>query len=286
MDSGEDQSALVDRDKNLTKSDFSHLYEEWRKSEFGCDNGLSMFNHLQTEIEAYNAAMGSIGGHAILQRFKGKAQQSDSEDASDSDSNQESPKRKRRKLKQTERETPMVVAVCTPLMSRVNQFTQQAGEMIFCDSTSTLDRFNTSLFVLSTSHACGGLPLGAFMVSDEQEETIVQGLKLLQRALPEEAFYKRGLKKGPSIVMTDDCSAECNALRDVWPESRLLLCAFHFLQSKWTWLHNGTNRIANEDRHVLMNQTRMLVNANSGPTLQAIHSKWNSKEVSRIHEIH
>jgi len=67
-------------------------------------------------------------------------------------------------------------------MSRVHQFTQQAGEIIFCDSTSTLDHFYTSLFVLLTSHPCGGLPLGAFIVLDEQEETIVQGLKLLQRA--------------------------------------------------------------------------------------------------------
>ncbi len=53
--------------------------------------------------------------------------------------------------------------------------------MLFCDSTSTLDHFNTSLFVLSTSHACGGLPLGAIITSDEQEETITQGLELLQQ---------------------------------------------------------------------------------------------------------
>ena len=44
LESGEDHSALVDRDKNPTKSDFSRLYEEWRKYEFGSDNGKSMFN--------------------------------------------------------------------------------------------------------------------------------------------------------------------------------------------------------------------------------------------------
>ena len=152
--------------------------------------------------------------------------------------------------------------------------------MIFCDSTSTLDRFNTSLFVISTSHPCGagGLPLGAFIVSDEQEETIVQGLKLLQRALPEEAFYKRGVKRGPSMVMTDDCSAEHNAVQNVWPESRLLLCTFHFLQFKWTWLHNGANRIANEDRQGLMNKAKMLVYANSEPILELLYKQFKENE--------
>ena len=101
----------------------------------------------------------------------------------------------------------MVVAICTPLMSRVHQFVQKAGEMVFCDSTSTLDRFNTSLFVLSTSNACGGLPLGAILTSDEQEETVTQGLKLLQQVIPEEAFHKCGGSEGPAIFMTDDSSA-------------------------------------------------------------------------------
>jgi len=104
-------------------------------------------------------------------------------------------------------------------MSRVHQFIQQAGEMVFCDSSSTLDGFNTSLFVLPTSHACGGLPLGAFITSDEQEETIVQGLQLIQNVLPKEAFYKCGIKKGPSIIITDDSSAERNALHHVWPNA-------------------------------------------------------------------
>lgn len=50
--------------------------------------------------------------------------------------------------------------------------TPGVGEMVFCDGTSTLDRFNTSLFVLSTSNACGGLQLGVIITSDEQEETV------------------------------------------------------------------------------------------------------------------
>ena len=169
LDSGEDQSALVDRDKNPTKSDFMKSGGNMNLEVTMASLCLTTFRQklMRTMLQwvakvdmpfcrdlkaNYNLAQKM---HQILIQIKKVL-------------------KKCCKLKQTERETPMVVAVCTPLMNKVHQFTQQAGEMIFCDSTSTLDRFNTSLFVLSTSHPCGGLPLGAFIVSDEQEETIVQ----------------------------------------------------------------------------------------------------------------
>ena len=152
-------------------------------------------------------------------------------------------------------------------MSRVHEHIQQAGEMIFCDSTSTLDRFNTSLFILSTSHPGGGLPLAVMITSDEQEETLAQGLHQLTEVLPQKAFYGRGADKGPLIAMTDDSSAERNALRSVWSDTRLLLCTFHFLQRKWTWLHDGRNRIADKDRAFLINKTKCLVYADSEAVL-------------------
>ncbi len=126
----------------------------------------------------------------------------------DSDGEQEPKSKKPRRI---QRERPMIIAICTPLMSRVHESIQQAGEMIFCESTSTLDRFNTSMFVLSTSHSAGGLPLGVVITSDEQEETIQQGLELLKDVLPAGSFCGRG-KEGPMITMTDDSSAERNAL--------------------------------------------------------------------------
>ena len=273
LDSNEDQMSIVDRAANPNKSDFSRLYEEWRTSELGSDNGKPMFDQLQAEIDAYNAAMGSKGGNVILQRFVGTV---DVDHTSDSDS-EECPKKKR--LKSNEREVPMVVAICTPLMSRVHQFVQQSGEMVFCDSTSTLDRFNTSLFVLSMSNACGGLPLGVIITSDEQEETVTQGLKLLQQVIPEEAFYKRGGREGPTIFMTDDSSAERNALHEVWPHARLLLCAFHFLQCKWTWLHKGANQIANQDRQILMSKTKQLVYATSELMLEQLYKQFKICEI-------
>ena len=58
--------------------------------------------------------------------------------------------------------------------------------------------------------------------------------------------------------MTDDSSAERNALQSVWPETKHLLCVFHFLQRNWTWLHDGTNKIDHYDRKALICQAKSL----------------------------
>ena len=226
LDGGEDQVSLADRAVNPTKKDVSRLYSEWQKRELGSDNGKSLFDRLDIEISSYNEANSETGGKAKLQRFEKDA--ADSEN--DTDDDLEPPKTKKRKTTITKGK-PMIIAVCTPLMFRVHENIQQAGEMTFCDATSSLDRFNTSLFILSTSHAAGGLPLGVIMTSDEQEETIRQGLELLKEVLPKNSFYGRGVERGPGITMTDDSSAERNAIHSVWPEICLLLCAFHFLQN-------------------------------------------------------
>ena len=265
----DDQLTLADRNNNPTKPDFSRLYDEWRKKEMGSDNGKSMFNQLETEISTYNDANCSNGGKAIMQIFKGVSDSSESELESEND---DLPKKKRKK--KMKREQPLVVAVCTPLMSRIHQYIQQSSEMIFCDSTSSLDRFNSSLFVLSTSHSTGGLPLSVMITSDEQEDTIQQGLEMVKQVLPAEAFYDIGAKRGPGIIMTDDSSAERNALQHVWPNARLLLCVFHFLQSKWTWLHNSKNQIADTDRQLLMMKTKQLVYAKSESQLISLYSEF------------
>ena len=75
-------------------------------------------------------------------------------------------------------------------------------------STSTLDRFGNSMFVLSTSYAACSVPLGVVVVSDEKQGTIQCGLKKLQEVLPNRAFYGRSAVEGPSLVMTDDSTAE------------------------------------------------------------------------------
>ena len=68
----------------------------------------------------------------------------------------------------------MILAICTSLVARANENIQQAGEMIFCNASSSLERYNTSVFIFSTNTPTYGIPLGVISASDEQQPTIVQ----------------------------------------------------------------------------------------------------------------
>ena len=63
-----------------------------------------------------------------------------------------------------------------------------------------------------TCSPCGGLPLATLITSCESEQLLTTAFQTLQESLPITAWYKRG-DLGPSIFLTDDCSAEINALK-------------------------------------------------------------------------
>lgn len=88
--------------------------------------------------------------------------------------------------------------------------------MVFVDASS-LDRFNTAVRIISTSTPTSGIPLGVIMTSDDEESSIRRGLELLGDVFPVGAFNGRGITNGPSIAMTDDSSAEREALKVCGP---------------------------------------------------------------------
>ena len=53
---------------------------------------------------------------------------------------------------------PLVLAVCTLLMVCAHQPIKQAGDIVYCDSTSSLDRYNYPTFIMSTCLSAGGIP--------------------------------------------------------------------------------------------------------------------------------
>ena len=79
--------------------------------------------------------------------------------------------------------------------------------------------------------------------------------------------------------MTDHSLAERNALAEVWPEATLLLCIFHFLQSCWTWLHDGNNKTKNDHRTELITQVKQMVYAKSVLELETLHNKFSTNKV-------
>lgn len=77
---------------------------------------------------------------------------------------------------------PLVLAICTPLMARAHKLIRQSGEMMYCDSTASLDRHNCPIFIISTCSSAGGLPLGVVITSGESEGVLTEAFSNLKRA--------------------------------------------------------------------------------------------------------
>ena len=79
---------------------------------------------------------GPQGGKVAFQMFDTKASSDTDEDIFDP------PPTKKKKTGKRKNSQPLIIAACTPLMARVHQSIRQAEELIFCDSTSSLERYN------------------------------------------------------------------------------------------------------------------------------------------------
>ena len=126
-------------------------------------------------MDKYNRDNLEAEGKPILQWYEAPG-------IEDSNSGADLPptKRKRREVSNK----PLILAICTPLMARVHKQVCQSVEIVFCDATSSLDRYNTALFILSTTHVCSGVPLAAVMVSDESEQTVTKAMEMVKQVLP------------------------------------------------------------------------------------------------------
>ena len=241
------EKVRADRSTNPSAQDVYYLYRKWNEEHHGKDNGEDMFKKLEDVIARYNEEHAAEGGRAFMQRY---TYQPDGGILGNLDGT----------------EQPLVVAVCTPLMARAHRLVRQAGELVYCDSTSSLDRYNSPTFIMSTCTAAGGIPLGVVITSGESEETITEAFSYLRMVLPPDAFYGRGIK-GPENCITDDCSAERNALRSTWPDMSLLLCIFHYLQCWWSWLWDSKQGISKEDRQPIINLVKRMVYTTSEDNL-------------------
>ena len=98
---------------------------------------------------------------------------------------------------------PRILAMCTPLMSRVHKYAQQSGELVFIDSSSSFDDYNNPMFVISTSSAAGGLPLGV-VTSGESSSTINAAIMHLNSILPNWSFCNRGSPSNMKLNVKTD----------------------------------------------------------------------------------
>ena len=113
------QATLADRSGNPNPQDVSRLFDLWRKSELGLQNGKSMFEKFEEEIKMYNEKFNSVGGRATLQFYDSiptdEGEPLDDGETSDCCDSTRPPKKRRCAAQ------PMIVTICTPMMARAHQ---------------------------------------------------------------------------------------------------------------------------------------------------------------------
>ncbi|XP_071511719.1 uncharacterized protein [Diadema antillarum] len=178
------------------------------------------------------------------------------------------------KIKKTSNQE-VIIAICTPMMQRVHSMVGHSSELVFIDSTGNVDRHGSRIFLLLTHSSSGGLPLGVIITSNEQEQTITEGLELLKTILPTDAFGGNG-NEGPAVFITDDCLSERKALHTVFPKSTLLLCTFHLLQSVWRWLWDSKHGINKDHRQSLFLYVKQMMYATDPHAVEAAYQRARS----------
>ena len=97
--------------------------------------------------------------------------------------------------------------------------------------------------------------------------------------LPSNAFYRRG-DLGAKVIVTDNSPPERNALHVIWPEATLLLCIVRFLQSRWTYLWDTKNKIAKNDRALIIGLMKEMVFAENTENLQDAYDKFVASKIA------
>ena len=105
------------------------------------------------------------------------------------------------------------------------------------DATYKTCKLSLPLFFLVVRTNVGYSVVAEFVVQHEDTTSISEALSILKAN-----WDKEGIAVGNFMI---DClQSEENAIRGVFPESRVYLCAFHRLQAWLRWLVNTKNGVA------------------------------------------
>lgn len=128
-------------------------------------------------------------------------------------------------------------------------------DIVFADSTASCDAAGHSVTFILTPCAVGAVPLAVLITKGQSEEEYTAAFLLLKNNLK----CSFGGQQYPKVIITDDSYAERNALKFVWPQSKLFLCKFHVLQSMWRWVLEKKHNIEANDRRILYTNFRNIL---------------------------
>lgn len=175
------------------------------------------------------------------------------------------------------KQNPRIIVIITPIMKRV--FLSTAYEnMIFVDTTSSCDQTSSAITLVFTHHKIGGLPLACAIHTEQNESNYTMVFAAIKEAVEKNEVGKRF---EPDIVMTDDSTAERNALRTIFPNARLLLCAFHVCQAFWRWLCVADHQIDIMKRQSIMTRFRNILFATDPEEAVKLYEELTGDEYAK-----
>ncbi|GIY39884.1 SWIM-type domain-containing protein [Caerostris darwini] len=180
--------------------------------------------------------------------------------------------------------TDYVIALCSPLMKRAHALLQ-SHTMVYidtCESPSNKERSEHYILFMVAHTAAGGVPLGAILCTSNNDSILNLGFQLLKQLLPEHAFFGRG-EAGPYAFMIEDSESLQTALRNVWPDSDVVICIFRILQSMWQWLWNEKHNIMKDHRLYLLYLTKTVLFASSETEIDEKYQALSVDNISIIY---
>ncbi|KAF4520715.1 hypothetical protein B566_EDAN004834 [Ephemera danica] len=131
-------------------------------------------------------------------------------------------------IKENDESGDWAVVIVTPTMRRA-QSLSSSKEIIFLDSTSSVDSSQSTTTVMLTSTPAGAVPVAVMIHNGQSQNSYKNAFKCLHEHMP----HCFGGNECPEVFMSDDSAAEKLALAEVWPNAVQLLCQFHVAQAEW-----------------------------------------------------
>ena len=90
----------------------------------------------------------------------------------------------------------------------------------------------------------------------------------------------------PEHFMSDDSSAQINALRATFPQSQILLCQFHVLQALWKWLQS--NSLSSKRQRLIRTFRKIMYSKNNFNSLKQefINSIEDEKTLKHFEKVY
>ena len=85
----------------------------------------------------------------------------------------------------------LCAAFITPMMERVAQKVETCKELLFLDTSGTMDRYGHYVVLIMCKGKTGGLPVGVLILDSQTEEAYTNGLKMFKSIYSDQ--------KGPKV---------------------------------------------------------------------------------------